>query len=301
VTPPRIHLVDASIYVFRSWHILPDTLRDAEGEPANAVYGFADFLLQLLAHARPTHLALAFDERLEACARQALYPPYKANRDPAPEELRRQFRLCRELCTAAGLAALSTPRFEADDVIATIAEQLRGQGFHHTVVTGDKDLAQLVGPGDAWWDFQRGRRLDAHGVERHFGVAPGQIADMLALAGDKIDNIPGVPGIGAATAARLLRRWGDLDGIYSAIDRVPSMQIRGAGRIAELLVEHAATVRLARRLTGALTADGLPSEPAAFMPQRPDPDALAACLARLDFGAERCRRWYAALDCPAPA
>ena len=294
---PRIHLVDASIYVFRSWHVLPDTIRDAEGAPANAVYGFADFLLQFLDRARPTHLALAFDESLEACARQAIYPAYKANRDPAPEELRQQFRRCRELCAAAGFAQFSSPHFEADDVLATIAGCLRAHGFCHTVVTGDKDLAQLVRAGDEWWDFARERRLDARGVEGHFGVAPEQIADMLALAGDKIDNIPGVPGIGQATAARLLRRWGDIDGIYDAIERVPTMQIRGAKRIAELLVEHEATVRLARRLTGALVADGLPAEPTAFVPQPADPATLADCLATLGFGPERRRRWNEALGC----
>jgi 5'-3' exonuclease len=298
VSEPRIFLVDASIYVFRSWHVLPDTIVDADGEPANAVYGFADFLLQFLARSRPTHLALAFDESLASSVRNDLFPEYKANRDPAPDELRRQFRLCRELATAAGFAGFSSPHFEADDVIATIAARMREHGFRHTVVTGDKDLAQLLHDGDEWWDFQRERRLDRHGVEKHFGVRPDQIADMLALAGDKIDNIPGVPGIGQATAARLLRRWGDIDAIYASLDQVPTMQIRGAKRIAALLAEHEPAVRLARQLTGTLDTDCVPSVPDAYIPGAPDAATLDDCFDRLGFGPERRRRWYDAVQAP---
>ena len=301
MTERRIYLVDASIYVFRSWHVLPDSIVDADGEPANAVHGFADFLLQFLDRARPTHVALAFDESLESSVRNDLYPPYKANREPAPDELRRQFRQCRALAAAAGLAELASPRFEADDVIATIADRLRAQGYRHTVVTGDKDLAQLVAEGDEWWDFQRERRLDAAGIEKHFGVRPDQIADMLAIAGDKIDNIPGVPGIGPATAVRLLRRWEDIDGLFASLDRVPGMQIRGAKRIAELLREHEATVRLARRLTGALEAEPVADEPEAYRRRPADPATLDGCLERLGFAAGRRRWWQDALAASGPA
>lgn len=298
VNEPRIFLIDASIYVFRSWHVLPDTIVDADGEPANAVYGFADFLLQFLARSRPTHLALAFDESLASSVRNDLFPAYKANRDPAPDELRRQFRSCRELAAAAGFAGFSSPHFEADDVIATIAARMRAHGFRHTVVTGDKDLAQLIHDGDEWWDFQRERRLDRQGIEKHFGVRPDQIADMLALAGDKIDNIPGVPGIGQATAVRLLRRWGDIDGIYGAIDQVPTMQIRGARRIASLLAEHEPAVRLARQLTGTLDTEGVPAHTDAYTLAQPDLAALDACFDRLGFGPDRRRRWYDAVAVP---
>ncbi len=301
MTESRIYLVDASIYVFRSWHVLPDTIVDADGEPANAVHGFADFLLQFLDRARPTHVAVAFDESLAASVRNAIYPPYKANRDPAPDALRRQFRRCRALAEAAGLAQFSSPRHEADDVIATIAAGLRGQGYRHTVVTGDKDLAQLVAAGDEWWDFQRERRLDAAGVEKHFGVRPDQIADMLAIAGDRIDNIPGVPGIGAPTAVRLLRRWGDIDGIYAALERVPTMQIRGARRIAELLRAHEDTVRLARQLTGALCVDGIAGDPAAYRRAAADAHVLDTCLEGIGFAAVRRQRWIEALAASAAA
>ncbi len=223
---------------------------------------------------------------------------HKANPDPAPDELRRQFVLCRELAAAAGFAGFSSPHFEADDVIATIAARMRAHGFRHTVVTGDKDLAQLIHDGDEWWDFQRERRLDHHGVEKHFGVRPDQIADMLALAGDKIDNIPGVPGIGQATAVRLLRRWGDIDGIYAALDQVPTMQIRGAKRIAGLLAEHEPAVRLARQLTGTLDTDSVPGHADAYTLAQPDLALLDDCFDRLGFGPDRRRRWYDAVAAP---
>ena len=288
---PRVYLVDASIYVFRSWHVLPDTIRDTEGESANAVYGFADFLRRLLEAARPTHIAVAFDESLESSIRNETYPAYKANRETAPDELRRQFGLCRELVRAAGMAEFASPRFEADDVLGTLAVTMRAHDFRHTVVTGDKDLAQLVRTGDEWWDFARDRRLDVRGIKDHFGVAPHQIPDLLALAGDKIDNIPGVPGIGMATAARLLTKWHDLDNLFAHVDDVPAMRFRGAARVARLLAEHEATARLSRRLTGVLTADALPDAPEALVRRAADTRALSDLFDRLGFGAERRAFW----------
>ena len=295
MTRPRLYLVDASIYVFRSWHVLPDSIVDAAGAPANAVYGFGDFLLQFLERARPRHLAVAFDESLESSLRNEIYPEYKANREPAPPELRQQFDRCRSLVRAAGVAEFSSPRCEADDIIATLAERARDAGFAVTVVTGDKDLAQLIADGDEWWDFARDRRLDRHGVQRHFGVRPEQIADLLALAGDRIDNIPGVPGIGKATAARLLNRWHDLDTLYANLDQVTTMRFRGAARVARLLAEHEAAVRLARRLTAMLPAPDLPPTPEPFAWTGPDETALVRSFDELGFGPLRRRRWLEAM------
>ena len=291
----RLYLVDASIYVFRGWHVLPDTIRDAAGEPANAVHGFADFLLGLLERARPRRAAVAFDESLASSIRNDIYPAYKANRAPAPDELRRQFGHCRELVEAAGLAAFSSPRYEADDLLGTLAASMRAHGLRHTVVTGDKDLAQLVRTGDEWWDFARDVRLDLAGVTARFGVSPHRIPDLLALAGDRIDNIPGVPGVGMATAARLLRRWPDLDALFDNLDGVRSMRFRGAPRVAGLLAEHEATVRLARRLTATLEVEGLPTTPAALERSAPDEAALEDLFERLGFGAVRRRRWLETL------
>lgn len=295
----RVYLVDSSIYVFRAWHVLPDTIVDAEGEPANAVHGFVDFLLRFLERSGATHVALAFDESLESSLRNDVYPEYKANREPAPDELRRQFERCRAIARAAGLAEFASTRFEADDVLATLAESMRAHGYRHTVVTGDKDLTQLLRAGDEWWDFARDVRLDAAGVRERFGVAPEQIADLLALAGDPVDNIPGVPGVGRATAARLLAKWGDLDDLFAHLDGVAAMRFRGAARVAALLREHEAAVRRWRRITGVLVADGLPDAPDALARGLPDTGALDALFDALGTGDARRERWHRGLAPPA--
>lgn len=291
----RAYLVDASIYIFRGWHRLPQTDTDDAGAPVNALRGFADFLLRWLEQAQPSHVALVFDDSLDESRRHAIYPDYKANRTSAPPPLRAQCRDCRTLTRAAGLAEFASRRVEGDDVLATLASRLRRHGWRHTVVTGDKDLAQLVRTSDEWWDFERGQRLDWRGVERRFGVAPHQIADLLALAGDPGDNIPGVPGIGRPTAARLLRRWHDLDTLFAHLAGVAAMRFSGASRVAALLAEHEPTVRLARRLTGLLEADGVPDTPHALARGAPDWRQLDALFARIGIGGDEDRRWRAVL------
>ena len=271
---PRVYLIDASIYVFRAWHVLPDTLVDRQGEPAHAVHGFVDFLAQFHQLVRAEHVAVCFDTSLTHSARNELFPAYKANRDPAPPELIAQFRRCREITRQAGFAEFANRRFEADDLIATLCGVAHADGHPATVVTGDKDLAQLVRDDGEWWDFARDRRLNADGVRKTFGVRPDQIADMLALAGDRIDNIPGVPGIGVSTAGRLLSRWDNLDTLYANLPGVSTMKFRGAARIARLLAEHESTVRLARQLTGMLEADGLPERVALLQRQPADRNGL---------------------------
>jgi len=249
-----IYLVDASIYVFRSWFSLPDTLQGADGAPVNAVYGFLRFMAELMEEARPANLLVAFDHSLTTSFRNEIYPDYKANRDPAPPELERQLQACEELMVSLGISCLKHPRFEADDLIASAAVLARASGYRVVVISGDKDLSQILRDGDAWWDYARGRRLDPAGVHERFGVWPEQMTDFLALVGDAVDNIPGVPGIGPKTASRLLRVYHDIEQLYARIEEVPRLGLRGAPRLSRALVEHRDSVMLARRLT-ALACD----------------------------------------------
>ena len=246
---PTLHLVDASMYVFRAWHSMPDEFHDADGWPTNAVHGFARFLLELLERERPRHVAIAFDEALDSCFRNGLYPAYKANRDPAPPELKRQFAWCKALCSALGLATLAHCDYEADDLIGSAVQRARGNGFRSVIVSADKDLSQLLGEGDEQYDFGRGQRWGMDGVRARHGVHAHQIADYLALTGDAVDNIPGVTGIGPKTAAVLLAHFGSLDALLARIDEVPYLRLRGAAGVALRLREQREHALLWRQLT----------------------------------------------------
>lgn len=244
-----LYLVDASLYVFRAWHSMPDEFQDADGWPTNAVHGFARFLLELLEKERPAHIAIAFDEALDSCFRNRLYPAYKANRDPAPEELRRQFTHCKALCAALGLSVLSHGEYEADDLIGSALHAARPLDFRGVIVSADKDLSQLLGEYDEQWDFARGQRWGMAGVKARHGVEARQIADYLALTGDAVDNIPGVSGIGAKSAAILLAHFGDLDTLLSRVDEVAFLRLRGAATMATRLREQRDHALLWRQLT----------------------------------------------------
>lgn len=244
-----LYLVDASIYIFRAWFSLQDSIIDREGNPVNAVYGFGHFLLQLLERAGPSHIAAVFDESLTSSFRNRIYPAYKANREPAPPELKYQFQQCRKLCRAHGIRDLSSKRFEADDLIGTLVSRGYHAGYGSVIVSRDKDLAQLLQGDVRLWDFAEDRWLDRTQAAAHFGVDAAQMADFLALAGDAVDNIPGVPGVGKKTAQCLLREFADLETLYANLDRVDAMGFRGAARTRALLEQHRELAFLSQRLT----------------------------------------------------
>ncbi len=246
---PPVYLVDSSIYIFRAWFSMPDTLVGADGRPVNAFYGFFDFVVRFLGQIRPRHVVFVFDESLEQSHRNDIYPAYKANRDPAPPELKRQFGQCRELVRSFGVSEISDNRYEGDDLIGTLAARARREGRPVVIVTSDKDLAQLVEDDDVWWDFTKGAKLDKDGVTKRFGVSPERIPDMLAIAGDAVDNIPGVPGVGPVTATHLLAHFDSLDELLERWREIENLKLRGAKRIAGLIGEHLETIRLSRRLT----------------------------------------------------
>lgn len=259
---PRAYLIDSSIYIFRAWYVYDEAITDSQGNPSNAVFGFTDFLYQLIRQKKPEFIACAFDSSQTDSYRKELYPAYKANRDPAPEELKAQFQHCRNFCEALGIAHFGSDRFEADDIIGSLAHRLREQGMAVTIVSADKDLAQLVlGEEDAWWDFARGKVLNHRGVEQHFGVKPAQIADMLALTGDKIDNIPGIPGVGSTTASRILQKYTSVEEVLENIENIAAMKFRGSSRVQALINTHKDILPLNKLLTTIVTDMEFDDEP----------------------------------------
>ena len=244
-----VYLVDASIYIFRAWFSISDEFSNSAGEPTNAVYGFTGFLCSLLEQTDAEHIGIAFDESLSKSYRNEIYPDYKANRDPAPEELKRQFKWARDMAESMGLSCFADQRYEADDLIGTLATHWRERGHPVCIITSDKDLTQLVDKNDSWWDFTRNQKLNRAAIKEKFGVFPEQIADFLALTGDNVDNIPGVPGVGPKSASALLSHFNDLDAIWERIDEVQHLSIRGAKSLHKKLGEHREAAELARRLT----------------------------------------------------
>lgn len=245
----RLYLVDSSIFIFKAWYARVPEQVNIRRQSNQAFIGFSDFVYRLLTEQAPSKLVFAFDESLKQSQRKSLYPQYKANRSPAPVELKRQFGWCQQWVDLLGIATVSSDRWEADDLIGTLATLHRSSELPIVILTADKDLAQLIHPGDLWWPFFTDRKLDYKAVEKKYGVRPGQIADQLALAGDKVDNIPGIPHIGVKTAANLLRKFGTLENLRRNLTEVGGMKFRYAGRVQQSLIEHESILDISSRLT----------------------------------------------------
>lgn len=278
------YLIDASVYVFRAYYSIPDDMVDDEGNPINALYGFCRFLGDFVEQVNPEHVAVAFDESLSTSFRTTIYPEYKANREPAPAELKRQFNQCRRFSEALGLMNCADPQYEADDLIGTLVEHGRRNGRPSTIVTRDKDLAQLLTKDDVFWDFAGKGKIAYEEVPGVFGVWPEQIADFLALAGDSVDNIPGVPGVGKKTAGALLNHFGSLGDIYDNLDKVHEVEVRGAKTLGAKLETHKDAAVLARKLTG-IACDAPIEEPEAKLRRSmPDLGAINALFDEANIG-----------------
>lgn len=278
------YLIDASVYVFRAHFSMPDDMVDAEGNPVNALYGYCRFLGDFMEQVKPEHIAVLFDESLSTSYRAEIYPEYKANREPAPPELKRQFAQCRRYTRALGLMECAHPEYEADDLIGTLVTDGRVAGMPSTIVTRDKDLAQLVSKKDLFWDFAGRGKIRYDDIPEYFGVWPEQIADFLALAGDSVDNIPGVPGVGKKTATALLQHFGSLEDIYANLDAVHEVEVRGAKTLGAKLDNHKDAALLARRLTG-ISCDAPYERPVTGLkPTSPDLGAINALFDEAGIG-----------------
>lgn len=280
----QTYLIDASIYVFRAWFTIPDDMLDAEQQPVNAVYGFTRFLGDFLERVEPDHVAAAFDVSLTSSFRNDMYPDYKANREPAPPELKRQFALCREITAALGVRSCADSRYEADDLIGTLAVGSRRDGQRVTIVSRDKDMLQLLEDGDAMWDLTGGKRVRHDQVSDALGVRAEQVVDYLGLAGDSVDNIPGVPGVGPKTASRLLEHFDSMEHLYADLERVAELPLRGASKLGDKLAAHREQAELSRELARICCDVPMPVDKASVTRTAPELDALNELYDAAGFG-----------------
>src|SRR6056300_940142 len=237
-TKPPFILVDGSSYLFRAFHGMPP-MSNSKGQETHAIYGVVNMLKSLLKTYNPTHIGVIFDAKGKTF-RDDIYPEYKANRPPMPDELRSQIAPLHDIIKAMGLPLIVEPNVEADDVIGTLTKRATALGMHSLVSTGDKDMAQLVDEHVTLINTMTNTLMDVAGVHEKFGVGPELIIDYLALKGDKVDNIPGVPGVGDKTAVGLLNGIGGISKIYDNLDQIASLEFRGAKTMAKKMIEHEA-------------------------------------------------------------
>jgi len=244
MTANHLYLVDGSGYIFRAYHRLPP-LTNIRGEPVGAVYGYTTMLWRLAAELTaadgPTHMAVILDASSKTF-RNDMYDQYKAHRPPPPEDLVPQFPMIRDATRAFSIPCIETQGLEADDIIACYAKAALAAGWSVTIVSSDKDLMQLIEPGIDLLDTMNNRRIGPEYVIEKFGVGPERLGDVLALMGDSVDNVPGVPGVGPKTASKLIIEHGDLDAVLAA---APAMK---PGKLRDNLIEHADMARLSRAL-----------------------------------------------------
>jgi DNA polymerase I len=277
----RLHLIDGSGYVYRAFHALP-ALSTSRGLPTNAVFGFANMVSKLLREESPQHVAVVFDAPGETF-RDALYARYKETRAPMPAELRPQIPYIRRLVAALRLPVIEEPGVEADDVIGTLAKQAGEACYETVIVTGDKDMMQVVDERTTLYDTMRDRRFGVAEVRQRFGVEPDRVPDVLGLMGDAIDDIPGIAGIGEKTATALVQRIGPVDVILERLDQVEQIGIRGAKKLRETLAREAETARLSRTLATIRRDLPLRLDVDALRWSGPDRDELRALLGELEM------------------
>jgi DNA polymerase-1 len=276
----HLHLIDGSAYIFRAYHALPPLTRKSDGLPVGAVAGFCNILWNELSRASngkaATHLAVVFDHS-SLTFRNTLYPDYKANRPELPEDLRPQFPLTREATRAFNVACLETEGYEADDIIATLAREAVKAGGSCTIISSDKDLMQLVGPGIDMFDPMKTRAIGPDEVMEKFGVPPNRVIDVQSLAGDSVDNVPGAPGIGLKTAALLINEYGDLDTLLARAGEIKQPKRR------EALLDNADKIRLSRDLVTLKEDTPLDVTLSDLEIHLPEPDKVMDFLTKMEF------------------
>jgi DNA polymerase-1 len=246
MTDSRVFVVDALNYIFRAYYGVPQDITTPSGMPKNAVLGYTRTLLRILKEHRPEFVIAAFES--PTSFRTDLLDSYKANRAVTPESLSPQIKYCRRMTEAMGIPTYESPGFEADDVMGTVAMKMWSRGYPVVIVSGDKDLAQLVREGVFVYDMANEVWLDEAGVRERYGVYPCQIPDLLALQGDAVDNIPGVEGVGPKTAQQILSACMSVEDVAIDDTILDSVEVRYRGRVIRQILNTIETVRLSRRL-----------------------------------------------------
>ena len=276
----HLHLIDGSGFIFRAYHALPPLTRKSDGLPVGAVSGFCNMLYKFVEDQKgidaPTHVGVIFDAKGKTF-RSDIYPEYKANRPPAPEDLVPQFPLTRDATRAFNLACVEQAGLEADDIIATLATQARDNGGRVTIISSDKDLMQLVGNGVDMLDAMKNKRIDSDGVYEKFGVKPDRVIDVQSLAGDSVDNVPGAPGIGIKTAALLINEYGDLDSLLERAQEIKQPKRR------DTLITFADQIRVSRELVTLKTDADIGVSLDELEVNEPDPTKILEFLSEMEF------------------
>ncbi len=283
---PTLTLIDGSGFIFRAYHAIPH-LSTTKGVPTNAVYGFTTMLLKALREHAPTHVALVFDAGRKSF-RNEIDPGYKANRPEAPDDLKSQFPLVRDVARALAVPIVEEQGVEADDVIGTLACRAREKGWDVVVVTGDKDFAQLVDGKVSLYDPMaeasgRGGWTGPGEVEKKLGVRPDQVIEYMAILGDKIDDIPGIPGVGEVTAAALVRHFGSVEELLRRPEEIPKAVSRGGEKLKEKIVSNAERIRMNKRLVALKCDMELPFAPDTFGRHTMDEPKVRALFSELEF------------------
>ncbi len=283
--PPFI-LVDGSSYLFRAFHGLPP-LTNSKGQDTGAIYGVVNMLKSLIKQYNPTHMAVIFDAKGKTF-RDDIYKEYKANRPPMPDELRSQIEPLHAIIKAMGLPVIVESGVEADDVIGTLAKHATEKGIDTLISTGDKDMAQLVNKHVTLINTMTNQLMDVEGVNTKFGIPPELVIDFLALKGDKVDNIPGVPGVGDKSAQALLNGIGGIDDIYKNLDKIADLSFRGSKSMAAKMQEYEEQARLSYTLATISIDLDLDYDVEALMPCQADNEQLRDLFAEYEF-----KRWHA--------
>ncbi len=270
-----IYLVDGSAYIYRAYHAVRH-LSTSNGLPTNATFGFTNMLLKLLSECEPEYLAMVFDAK-GPTFRHQMYDLYKANRPPMPEDLAVQIPYIKQVVDALNIVSLEVAGYEADDIIGTLARLAEQKGFRVIMVTGDKDFKQLVSPRASMWDPMRDRTTDYASLKEGFGLEPSQWVDVMALAGDTSDNIPGVPGIGEKTAVGLVKTFGDIKGLFQNLDKLTRKKLR------ENLTNFQEQAKLSRRLVVIDTEVPLSVEPSSLKTSDPHRKEVVSLFKSLEF------------------